>query len=331
MKKGFNNSRIIDQLTDERGNIIQQHLQSIKNINPGVMRFPGGTVARRYSAFLPGYDGNGKLYGGNNVYPLMIELMKELKTEIVLVLSVGKYNTFYWEMDLSPKAIQETKEQNSLLIESFLKADIPIFCVELGNEEYFHVPKGNYRSADFRYNPIQRIIGDPERDRVFRENIDRIYDMYAECYRRNNELVKSFNLPASLPMISDKIPRNKSFIDRVRNIDTKYGTFHHYENNVDSGVWKSNVDEYISTIESASKVPICTEYNFWFGDAGNINLQRAFNQTQTNWLTWFENYCEVNKIPLIMKHRLNGNPLRWDRFTRESQCIPNTWTPYDWV
>ncbi len=235
---------------------------------------------------------------------------------VTLVLNKGAYNTFLWNVDRSQAAAYLDK--NKRLIEAFLQADVPIFAVELGNEEYLHVPKGSVLPENWNYSWLQRRLGIPQRDVRLRQEVIAIYRMYADIYHTHSELVRSFGLHAAIPMVNNSNEKWRLFNEAVRFVPAKYGVFHHYESK-ERGTWQSTIDSYLDAIEDQGRVPICTEWSAWFGDDGDMNLNLA-GQFRTDYLKWFPSYVgRTGRVPLIMRHRLNGDPKTWK----------GSGTPYD--
>jgi hypothetical protein len=331
--QGYNNSRLIDQLTDDNGNWIVERVEAIRNIpleHRAVMRFPGGTAARRYDIDCGGYDCRGKQYGGRNAVELFVELMQNIGGQVTIVLSVGAFDGLFWNLDDSPEAIARTMDKNRRLISAFVDAGIPIFSIELGNEEYLHIPKGNYRPPTWNYNFFQRLLGEPGRDARYREEVNAIYAKYVAAYERNVGLVDSFGLPAAIPMVSNEAHRHAVWNSMIRHIPTTFGVFHHYERD-DRSKWQYHYDLFLEAIREQGRIPICTEWNSNHGDAGADNLGLAFSPFQGEYQSWFRTYSIRQQVPLIMLHRLNGNPATWSPPVRQNQVQPNIYTPYDWL
>lgn len=317
---GYNNSRIVDQLTTQQGDLIPERVQLLSTLGVGAMRFPGGTIARDYHIDQPGYDGRGKLYRGKNVVELFIPVVKSMKVPVVLVLNVGSYNTFYWNIDQSKS--EEWLDKNKRLIQMFIDSGVPIFGVEVGNEEYLHVPKGQVLPPTWNYNFIQRLLGQPSKDARFRDEVLGYYRMYAEIYKKHVELIHSFGLDAIIPMVNNSNYKWQQWNEIVSSVPGKYGVWHYYEEKPESE-WKKNVDSYIQSIRSQGRVPICTEYNAWFGDIGSeTNRENSENGFMNKYNTWFKNYVTSLGVPLIMKHRLNGDP--------SMRSGSSGSVPYDW-
>ncbi len=309
MIQGDNNSRIIDQLTDSQGSIIFENWHAIvRQSKTGAMRFPGGTLARDYTIDAAGYDNRGKLYNGKNVVGKFVQLVKEMGVPVTLVLNVGKYDTFYWQIDKSKAA--EYLDMNKRLIDTFLNAGVPIFCVELGNEEYLHVPKGSVLPTTWRYNAFQRMLGQPARDIKLRQEVTGYYEMYADIYHTHAELVSSFGLDAAVPMVNNTNEKWRLWNQAVLSVPAKYGVWHHYEDK-DKSKWQGNIDSYIEAIQAQGRIPICTEWAAWFGDQGDQNKQLS-GQFRIDYNRFVPAYLKTRgDVPLILRHRLNGNPATW--------------------
>jgi len=331
---GYNSSRLMDQLTDSEGlTLLPDRVAAIKAIpaaERAVLRWPGGTVSTKYDIDCYGYDCKGsKRYGGKNAVDLFIELCKELGCKVTIVLSVGNYGNFFWEIQETPDAIAKLEAQNRALIERFIKAGVPIFCVEIGNEQYLHIPKGNYRPSNWNYNFLARLLGEPARDARYRQQVDDIYSLYVRAYERNAKLVAEYNLPAAIPMVSNEAHRNLVWNSMIAHIPAKYGVFHHYEKD-DRSRWEYNYNLFLEAIRAQKRIPICTEWNSNHGDGGADNLNLAYTSFQREYQKWFRGYSVQQKVPLIMMHRLNGDPNTWIQQPNQRQVQPNIHTPYDW-
>lgn len=324
MIKGFNNSRIIDQITDQNGRIIQNNFNAVVSLAGNkiqAMRFPGGTLARDYNITLPGYDGRGKLYNGNNVIDIYIDLIKKMNVPVTLVLNVGFYDTFYWNIIGSRSP--EMEDNNRRMIDKFLENGIEIFCVEVGNEEYLHVPKGQVLSSGIKYNAIQRLLKQPEKDAKFRDEILGYYRMYSDLYCKNSEIASEFGLDSGVPLTNASNYKWSQWNEIMKDVPGKYGIWHHYESGPRDS-WRVIIDNYISSIKSQGRIPICTEWSTNFGDQGNQNINLSTSGFKEEYEKWLPSYVENTKeVPLIMKHRINGDPRRWNPSSES--------TPYDWL
>lgn len=322
MIQGYNNSRIIDQMTDSKGSFIQSRFNSAVSAKSkvGAMRFPGGTVARNYNINLAGYDGRGKLYGGQNVIDRYIQVIKSMGVPVTLVLNVGFYDTFFWKINKS--RANEMLDNNKRMIERFLINGIEIFCIELGNEEYLHVPKGNVVSPDTKYNSLQRLLGQPSKDARFRDEVLGYYRMYSEIYQTHSDLVASYGLDSAVPMVNNTNYKWAMFNEIIKPVSAKYGVWHHYESE-DQSVWQTRVDSFINAIKEQNRIPISTEWSVWFGDQGNERINLSTNGFKESYESWYLNYIQSRgDVPLVMQHRLSGNPDFW---------VPGGGgTPYDW-
>lgn len=324
MIKGYNNSRIMDQLTDQKGDIIKENLDAVVSLSGTkvqAMRFPGGTLARDYNITLAGYDGGGKLYGGKNVIDSYIDLIKRMDVPVTLVLNVGFYDTFYWKIITSRAA--EMRDNNRRMIDRFLKNGIKVFCVEVGNEEYIHVPKGQVLSPSISYSFIQRLLGQPSRDAKFRDEILGYYRMYADLYYKNSEIASEFGLDSAVPLTNATNYKWDQWNLIMKDVPGKYGVWHHYESGYRDG-WRTTIDNYISAIKEQNRIPICTEWSTNFGDQGNQNLNLSNSGFKEEYEKWLPKYLEGSKeVPLIMKHRISGDPKKWDPSSGG--------VPYDWM
>jgi hypothetical protein len=329
---GYNNSRIIDQMTDDAGQWIPAHYKAIAAIQ-APMRFPGGTVSRYYSIDCGGYDCRGKQYSGVNAAYYMASYCRQTNTPIALVLNVGRIqpqSEFFWDMCNTPECWAQQIDENRRMIQVFVDSGVQILFVELGNEEYLHRPRGNYRPANFRYNFIQRLLGEPNRDAAYRNQIDGIFAMYAEAYKRNKALVDSFGYKTAIPMVANEAAVFKQWNETIKNIRTDYGVFHHYETSTDQRTWAASFDAFLLAIRAQKRVPICTEYNFNFGDNGANSLKPAFDGLMWRYQDWFRDYAARKGVPYVFLHRLNGNPATWQMPANERDVVPNQITPYDW-
>jgi hypothetical protein len=308
---GYNNSRIVDQLTDERGELIPERVQSLVDLNIPVMRFPGGTVARNYHIAHAGYDGRGKLYGGLNAVYRFIPVVKQMKASVVLVLNVGHYDTFFW--NINPDSAGVILDRNRRLIQTFIDSGVPIWGVEVGNEEYLHIPKGAVLPPTWSYNFIQRLFGQPQRDARLREEVLGYYRMYSEIYKVHAELIDSFGLKAIVPMVNNSNFKWTQWNEAVKDVKAEYGVWHHYESNTNANTWQPTIDSYLSAIRAQGRKPVCTEFNWWFGDQGTeLSRVAASDGTMNRYNSWLKSYAIRQKIELMLKHRINGDPAMRD-------------------
>jgi len=65
----------------------------------------------------------------------------------------------------------------------------------------------------------------------------------------------------------------------------------------------------LSAIYAQCRKPICTEYNWWFGDNGTeLSRSAATDGTMRRYNEWLEGYAQEQHVELMLKHRVNGNP-----------------------
>jgi hypothetical protein len=321
---GFNNSRILDQATDANGNFIMSNVQAVRNLRPGAMRYVGGTLSRWAHIDRIGYDDKGKTFGGrNSIYPF-IEYMKMIGPDIpiCLVMNVGDFNTFFWRLDTSASGISRTLDRGKRMIDLILKSGLNVYCVELGNEEYLHVPNGNVFPPTWNYNFLQRLLGQPGRDARFRDEILGYYRMYAEVYSRLSEMIKSeFGLKRAVPMVNNSNFKWIQFNEIISTVDAEYGVFHHYETDSNTFNWSPKIDSFVSAIKAQNRIPIATEINVWFGDQGNEF--RSNDSFLKDYQDWVIPYLKKSGVELTLLHRLNGDPSNWSKDSGS--------TPYDWI
>ena len=55
-------------------------------------------------------------------------------------------------------------------------------------------------------------------------------------------------------------------------------------------------------------MPISTEWAVKFGDQGNENLHLSKDGYKETFEKWFRSYSAYQKVPLIMQHRISGDP-----------------------
>lgn len=322
---GYNVSRLIDQLTDTKGELIPSFVEALIALEEvEALRFPHGTASTRYDIDADGYDNTGRKKYGKNAVHLFIPVVKAMDVPVTLVLPVGSYNRFFWELDQS-KA-DEWLDKNRRLIQMFIDSGVPIFAVELGNEQYLHVPKGNVVPPTWTYNFFQRLLGQPNRDAKLRDEVLGYYRMYAEIYKKHSILVDSFGLDAAIPMVNNSNYKWQMWNEIIKDVPAKYGVWHHYEDKPESQ-WQSTIDSYLQAIREQNRIPICTEYNAWFGDNGTeFNRQNSTNGFMDKYNSWLKKYATQQKVPLIMKHRLNGDS---DMRSGGTGSIPYDWFRID--
>jgi hypothetical protein len=254
-----------------------------------------------------------------NAVHRFIPVVKAMDVPVILVLNVGHYDTFYWQINKDSSEVM--LDRNRRLIQTFIDNGVQIFAVEVGNEEYLHVPKGNVRPPTWNYNFLQKMVGQQKKDALFREEVLSYYRMYAQIYERHIALIDSFGLPAVVPMVNNSTYQWQQWNQAVSHLKAEYGVWHHYEQSTDSNAWKPVIDNYLSAIRAQGRLPICTEYNFWFGDQGTEKSSRAATDgTMDRYNLFLESYARAQGVPVLLKHRLNGDPA----------MRAGAGVPYDW-
>jgi hypothetical protein len=102
-------------------------------------------------------------------------------------MSVGARKDFYRNIDRSQE--QVWLDKNRRMIQKFKDAKVPIFAVEYGNEEMFHVPQHAYFPANKKYSALEILFGVPKIHSQWRAEIDGYYDNYVRIYKLHADMV----------------------------------------------------------------------------------------------------------------------------------------------
>lgn len=129
---GFNTAYLYQDILLSNHEVIQK----IKALHPSLIRFPGGTVANYYHP-------NGEGFGFRDEEMMLKEKMREIKQKQNNFTSDAQEDAIKLCKETQSKVVYVvniltgTPEEAIIVIDRFLKNDIQVVGVELGNELYF--------------------------------------------------------------------------------------------------------------------------------------------------------------------------------------------------
>jgi hypothetical protein len=130
--RGFNTNAYLYNFPGQRFN--QSYVQAVNELQPEILRFPGGTIANKYHFYQTGY-GQGSAYdqkARQNYIVEFVRLLKSLEKEPVVIYVLNMFEHFYQPKQSDWELIVENL---SALI--YLKrCGVKVVAVELGNEFY---------------------------------------------------------------------------------------------------------------------------------------------------------------------------------------------------
>ena len=135
----------------------------------------------------------------------------------------------------------------------------------------------------------------------------------ANIKRQIKALGFSYDWTKELATTDPKYFKWTQWNEAVKDVKAEYGVWHHYESNSNPNTWQPTIDSYLSAISAQGRKPICTEYNWWFGDQGTeLSRVAASDGTMNRYNSWLKSYAIRQKVELMLKHRINGDPAMRD-------------------
>lgn len=130
--RGFNTNAFLYNFPGQRFNV--SYVQAMNELQPEVLRFPGGTIANKYHFFQTGY-GQGSAYDLRTRQNYMVEfvrLVKSLDKEPVVIYVLNMFEHFYQPKQSDWELIVE----NLSALMYLKRCGVKVVAVELGNEFY---------------------------------------------------------------------------------------------------------------------------------------------------------------------------------------------------
>lgn len=130
--RGFNTNAFLYNFPGQHFN--DAYLTHVNELQPEILRFPGGTIANKYHFFQPGY-GQGSNYdkkARQNYIVEFVRLVKSLEKTPKVIYVLNMFEHFYQPKQTDWELIVE----NLTALLYLKKAGVEVVAVELGNEFY---------------------------------------------------------------------------------------------------------------------------------------------------------------------------------------------------